>query len=308
MSLYVVVGAGGTGVATARMLTDAGHRVRLVTRRGTGPDRTGVERIAADATDVDRLTELSRGADALINCAAPPYHTWAELYAPLAGAVLTAAQRTGAGYVLLDNLYAYGQVGGPMTEDLPAAPNSVKGRIRDEHWQAAVAAHDAGRVKVTAVRAADFVGAGATSVFTLVVVPKVLAGKRALFPGDLDAPHSWTSTADAARALVTVARDDRAWGKPWHAPTEPAVSVRDLAARLARAAGVSAPKLGRMPGWMLTLGGLFNPQVKELPEIQYQFRQPFRLDSSRTEQTFGLKPTPLAVTLKEMLADPPAAG
>ncbi|WP_407562881.1 NAD-dependent epimerase/dehydratase family protein [Streptomyces sp. 184] len=307
MSLFVVVGAGGTGITTARMLTDAGHRVRLVTRRGAGPDRPGVERIAADASDADRLTDLSRGAETLINCAAPPYHTWAELYPPLAGAVLTAAQRTGAGYVLLDNLYAYGQVDGPMTEDLALAPNSVKGRIRAEHWQAAVAAHEAGRVKVTSVRASDFVGAGATSVFTLVVVPKVLAGKRALFPGDLDAPHSWTSTADAARALCTVAQDDRSWGKPWHAPTDQAVSVRDLAALLAETAGASEPKLGRMPGWMLTLGGLFNAQVRELPEIQYQFRQPFLLDSSRTEQTFGLKPTPLTVTLKDMPANSPDA-
>lgn len=40
----------------------------------------------------------------------------------------------------------------------------------------------------------------------------------------------------------------------------------------AQAAGVSAPKLGRTPGWMLALGGLFNPRVTELPEAQHQFR------------------------------------
>jgi nitrate reductase alpha subunit len=33
---------------------------------------------------------------------------------------------------------------------------------------------------------------------TLLVLPKVLAGKRASAPADLDAPHSWTCTGDVA--------------------------------------------------------------------------------------------------------------
>jgi hypothetical protein len=46
-----------------------------------------------------------------------------------------------------------------------------------------------------------------------------------------------------------------------------------------------------MPGWMLTTAGLFSPIIRELPEMQYQFRRPFVLDSSLTEQTFDLKPS-----------------
>ena len=302
MSFDVVVGAGSTGVATASLLADAGHQVRLVTRRGSGPEHPGIERVAADATDADRLTALCQDATSLFTCAAPPYHTWAKAFPPLAAALLTAAERSGAGYVVLDNLYAYGQVDGPMTEKLPSAPNSVKGGVRARIWQEALAAHRAGRVRVTAVRASDFIGAGASSVFTLAVAPKVLAGKPALVPADLDAPHSWTAVRDVARALVTVSRDDRAWGHVWHVPTPAPVSVRELAGLLARTAGAPAPKLRAMPGWMLTLGGLFSPTVRELPEIQYQFRRPFVLDSSHTEQTFGLKPTPLEVTVQEMAA------
>jgi len=301
MPFDVVVGAGGTGIATARLLADADRRVRLITRRGSGPEHPGIERVAADAADADRLTALCEGATTLFNCAAPPYHTWPKAFPPLAGAVLASAERTGAGYVLLDNLYAYGPVDGPMTEDLALAPTSVKGRIRAQIWQEALAAHQAARVRVTTVRASDFIGTGANSVFSLLVAPKVLAGKPALVPADLDAPHSWTSTYDAARALMAVSQDGRGWGEIWHAPTNPPVSIRELAGLLAQVAKARAPRLRSMPGWMLTLGGLVSPTVKELPEMQYQLQRPFTLDSSHTEQTFGLKPNPLEITLKEML-------
>jgi hypothetical protein len=36
------------------------------------------------------------------------------------------------------------------------------------------------------------------------VAPKIVADKTAFFPADLDAPHSWTGTADAALALIAV--------------------------------------------------------------------------------------------------------
>lgn len=300
MSSTIVVGAGGAGAATARLLADAGHFVRLVTRRGGGPDHPGIERVASDATDTEALTSMAKGATALINCAAPPYHAWIKQFPILTTSLLTTATRTGATYVLLDNLYGYGPVTAPMTEDLPLKPSSAKGRVRAQHWEQAIAAHGAGQVRVTAVRASDFIGTGAVSLFTLAVAPKVLAAKSATVPADLDAPHSWTSTVDAARALVAVAHDDRAMGRPWHAPSNPPISVRDLAARLAKVAGTPVPTLRAMPRWMLALGGLFDPMVRELPEMQYQFQRPFELDSSLIVNTFGVEPTPLELILREM--------
>jgi nucleoside-diphosphate-sugar epimerase len=311
MSINVVVGAGGAGVATAELLAGAGHEVRLLTRRGSGPSHPRIRRVALDATNRSDLIAALSGASALFNCAAPPYHQWPTQLPPLAAALLDAAIRAQVDYVMLGNLYGYGPVDKPMTEDLPMQPNSVKGALRAQMWADAKAAHDAGRVRVTEVRASDFIGRGAMSVFTIMVAPKVLARKPALFPADLDVPHSWTGTIDAARALVTVADGGHGWGRPWHAPTNPPVSPRDLAVTLARLAGARAPKLYRMPRWLLSAAALSSKVVRELPEMQYQLQNPFIVDSSPIQRDFGLSPTPLDDILRDGLSqssDPAAVA
>ncbi len=300
MGLQVIVGAGPVGSATARLLRDAGHTVRVVTRSGSGID--GVEKVAADATDPIRLTELARGAVALYNCANPPYHRWPALWPPLADALRRAAAGTGAVLVTASNLYGYGPVTGPMTESLPLAATTVKGRVRAAMWTADLAAHERGEIRTAEARGSDYLGAGAQSMFTVLVAKRVLAGKTATVPADLDAPHSFTVVADMAATLVALGADERAWGRAWHVPTNPAISIRALAGELADIAGQPAPKLRRMSPLVLRIGGLFNTEARELPEMAYQFAAPFLLDSSAAQATFGLVPTPLRVALREMVA------
>ncbi|HEU4421457.1 MAG TPA: NAD-dependent epimerase/dehydratase family protein [Pilimelia sp.] len=297
--MHVIVGAGPVGSATARLLAARGERVRVITRSGSGPRDAGIERVAADAADPDRLAGLTAGATAIYNCANPPYHRWPELWPPLAAAMLGAAERSGAALVIVGNLYGYGPVDGPMTERTPLRPSSIKGGVRAAMWRDALAAHEAGRVRVTEVRASDFLGPGGYSLLTHMVLAKVVAGRRAMVPVDLDAPHSWTYIPDVARTLIAAATDERAWGHAWHVPTAPAVSVRDAARRACALIGAPAPKLSRMPGPVLWLGGLLDPRVREFREVAYQFQRPFVLDSSHTSATFGLDPTPFDDALRE---------
>jgi nucleoside-diphosphate-sugar epimerase len=166
-------------------------------------------------------------------------------------------------------------------------------------WQDALAAHQAGRIRMTEVRGSDYLGAGTQTLVTLLVVPKVLAGRRANVPADLAAAHSWTYVGDVGRTLVAAAADERAWGRAWHVPSQPPESIRALAARLAELAGAPAPRLATMPPPVLWLGGLFDPTVRELRETAYQFRRPFVLDSSAATATFGIQPTPLDTALRE---------
>jgi nucleoside-diphosphate-sugar epimerase len=287
MSQHVIVGAGPVGTATAQMLAERGQSVTLVTRRGTGPEHPAIERIAADATDADRLGELATGAIALYNCANPQYHQWLTDWPPLAASLLAAAERSGATLVTMSNLYGYGPVTGTITPETPLAATHPKLRLRADMWRDALAAHEAGKIRATEVRASDYIEAN--GILASGLGKPLLAGKRGYSFAPLDIPHSWTSITDVARALVTVATDDRAWGNAWLVPTNPAMTVRQLATRFTEANGVPAAKVSAYPYAILWAYGMFDPTVKELRTTRYQFTAPFVIDSSATTETFGLK-------------------
>ena len=296
MSLHVIVGAGPVGTGVARLLAERGERVRMISRRGAGPEHPAIERVAADATAADRLSELSSGAVALYNCANPSYERWLTDWPPLAAALLTAAERSGAVLAVTSNLYGYGPVKGPIRDATPLAATHPKLRVRADMWREALARHQAGRLRVTEIRSSDYIEAN--SIFSLVLSKPILAGKRAFVPGALDVPHSWTAIADAVRTLVIVAADERAWGKAWLVPTKPPLTVRELAARYATVCGAPPPKLSEIPFPIFWAVGLFMPLVRELRATRYQFVSPFVIDSSLTEKIFDLAPTDLDVALR----------
>ncbi|WP_199443549.1 NAD-dependent epimerase/dehydratase family protein [Umezawaea beigongshangensis] len=302
MSFVVVTGAGAAGLPVARRFAEIGERVRQITRSGRGADHPLVERVAADITDTDLLTELVDGARVVVNRAIPAYDRWAVDVPPMARALLTAVERTGAGYVMLGNTYGYGPVDGPMTEDLPMAATTVKGRVRARMWLDALASHEAGRAQVTEVRAGGFLGPGPVGPFVVFVLGPALAGEVASYPGDPDAPHSWSYTEDIARTLVAASLDDRAWGRAWHVPVTSSLPVRALAERVAELAGMPAPELRRLDRDELLTLAQQQPLFGELVELLYSNENPHVIDSTRTEAVLGVRPTPLDAVLRETLA------
>ncbi|MTE17196.1 NAD-dependent epimerase/dehydratase family protein [Nocardia aurantiaca] len=298
MSLHVVAGAGSTGSRTALVLAEAGERVRLISRRGLGPEHPMIERVIGDTTDVEGLTTLTAGAQSLINTTWPAYDRWPTDFPPIAAGVLVAAERTGANYVSLSNTYGYGRVGGSMTEDLPMSPVAVKGAVRARIWLDALAAHEAGRVRITEVRASDYLGRDAGSVFNFLVTRNVIAGSPARYPGDPDVPKSWSYVDDVARTLAAVARDDRSWGRAWHVPST-IMSLRDVAERLAKLTNSPAPQLIPMSLTDLAWAGATDPIMAELIEMYYSLEYPDVLDSALTQQTFDLFPTPIDTVLTD---------
>jgi len=300
MSHHIIVGAGQVGTRLATLLTRQGHTVRLVSRSGnTVP---GVEACSADAGDRDALLAATVGADVIYNCVNPPYHLWVSDWPPMADNLIAAAEDSGAVLVTLSNVYGYGAVAAPMTEQTPLAAHTRKGRVRAAMWEQALTAHESGRIRATEVRASDYIGeAGDQTNFGSRVLPKMQAGKPILLMGRTDQPHSWTYTGDAAALLAIAAQDERAWGRPWHVPTNPPRTQAQVIADLAQAMGVPAPRIRTAGAGMLRTVGLFNRPAAELVEMLYEFDRPFILDSSLTEQTFGLKPTPWDEIIVETL-------
>jgi hypothetical protein len=99
----------------------------------------------------------------------------------------------------------------------PAGRDRSKLRLRADVWGAALAAHQAGRIRTTEIRSSDYIEAN--SIFTVVLTKPLQSGARAYVPAALDQSHSWTSIVDVATTLVTLATDEGAWGQAWLIPT-----------------------------------------------------------------------------------------
>jgi nucleoside-diphosphate-sugar epimerase len=293
-STHVIVGSGPVGTTTALLLADLGHRVRVITRSGSGPTHHNIERMALDATNVAALTKATAGAAAIYNCVNPPYHRWPTDWPPLANAMIAAAESSGAVLVIMGNLYGYGPMTRPMKESDPLASTGVKGGVRIKMWRDALAAHESGRIRTTEVRASDFIGPQVlNSHLGERVIPNLLKGKGVQVVGNPDMAHSFAFMPDVARSLVTAATDERAWGKAWHVPTNPATTSREMITMMSKIAGVAPVKVSGIPNALLRVGGLFSPLFRELPEMLYQYDRPFIVDSSLFTSTFGQSPTPL---------------
>jgi len=306
MSLNVVVGSGPIGSAVALLLAGQGRNVRVVTRSGSGPQHPLIERIAADASDARRLTELTAGAEALYNCANPKYTEWERVWYPMNNAMIAAARAADAVYAITGNLYGYGpRADGRMDEHSPLAAVGRKGRVRVKMWRDAL---DSG-VRTFEARGSDYIGAGALGIFSSVILPAVRRGGTAWMPGNPDLPHTFTYTGDMARTLVALAGDERAYGKAWHVPSPAPVTVRQVAERYSALTGTRPLKLHKLPRFVMHTAGLAVPLAREVAEMDYQWYRPFVLDSTLTQNTFGLTPTDLDQGIKDLIpvADATAA-
>jgi nucleoside-diphosphate-sugar epimerase len=299
----VVFGAGQVGRALSARLAQLGLPVQVLSRNRPAGLAQGVDWRSADATDADAATEALADATVVYQCLNAPYTDWPERFPPLQRGVLTAAERTGALLVTLENVYAYGPTAGePMTEDTPLAATTNKGRTRAAMTQELLIAAEAGRVRVAIGRASDFFGAGVTET-TLGerVFANAVAGKRADFIGNPDLPHTYSYVPDIATGLATLGTDERAVNGVWHLPGPETVTTRAVLDLVAGEVG--HPVAIRSVPKLLVRGlGLFNPLMRELVEMAYEFEEPFVLDTTKYQSTFGATGTPLADALAATVA------
>lgn len=218
--------------------------------------------------------------------------------------VIRACKETGAALLFLDNMYMYGPVEGPMTEETPFRPTSKKGRIRAAIAEQLLRAMQDGTVKALIARSADFYGptAGRSGMANILVFDKLRQGKKAQWMGNADVPHSFTYTPDAAKALHMLAQREDAFGQTWHLPTAvPPLTGRQFIEAAAKA--MNRPEdFSTLSTSMLRLVGLFNRTVGELAEMNYQFTHPYLFDSGKFNRAFHFQPTPYAEGIRETAA------
>jgi nucleoside-diphosphate-sugar epimerase len=300
-NLHVIFGTGPLGKWTARELLKQGHRVRLINRSGKLSSMPAeAEVLKGDAYNTALNIEQTKGAVAIYQCAQPEYYEWVTRFMPMQTAILDAAIANDARFIAAENVYMYGDTRGkPMTESTAYNAHTKKGKIRQAMTEAIFTAHAAGKVRAATVRGSDFFGPD-DMIYTENLFVPALLGKKVNAIGRLDQPHTWTYAPDFGKALAIVGTRDEALGQAWHVPSESPRSQQQVIDAISTVIGkpVSALVGSKL---MLSLIGLFNKNLAEMPEMLYEFTQPFIVDTTKFQRAFGMQPTPFAQQIVDTL-------
>lgn len=296
-STHVLLGAGGAiSQCLARELISQNRKVRLVSRSGFSLE--GSDTMRANLLDADQTTmAISPGATVYL-LAGLPYdrRVWLDAWPKIMQNVIAACKDKSARLIFFDNVYMYGRVKGPMTEETQYRPTSVKGQIRATIATRLQEEMAAGRLTASIARSADFYGpyADKVSLLHIFVLAKLAAGKKAQILVESATRHSFTYTVDCGKALRMLADDPDSFGQVWHLPTaSPSLTSAQLVE-------IAAKQLGRKPAfsvtakWMVKMGGIFDRTVKEVYEMLYQNKYDYIFDSSKFEERYSFEPTSYA--------------
>ncbi|HVH41870.1 MAG TPA: hypothetical protein VM925_05985 [Labilithrix sp.] len=84
-------------------------------------------------------------------------------------------------------------------------------------------------------------------------------------------------------------------------PVQPAETTRALVTRFSSALG-STISLSAIPTLVLKAVGVFDPTMRELAEMTYQWKKPYVVDDTKFRQAFGFGATPWEHAVAETLS------
>lgn len=291
--MQTILGAGGPIANALQTLLEKDHEpLRLASRRKI--ETTG--NTSWQKTDLLNAAEVHascEGASVIYLTAGLVYDSriWEKQWPVIMDNVIAAAKKNNARLLFFDNIYMYGLVKGPITENTPYNPVSKKGKIRTAIAEKLMAEISSGNIQGSIARAADFYGAeSGNSFIEMMVLANFAKGKTAMWMGNPDKLHNYTYVPDAAFGLYLLGKNPSADGQVWHLPTSKPVTGKTLLKLASDVYGVK-PNYFRLPKFFFRVMGLFQRFMKELVEMYYQVEEDYQFDSSKFEQAFHVKPT-----------------
>ena len=295
--MLTILGAGGAiGNELVKLLAAKNQPFRLV---GRNPKTTplATETLAADLTDRDQTVRAVAGSSVVHLLVGLKYdrRVWQDMWPRIMSNTIEACKRAGAKLIFFDNVYMYGKVSEPMTEETPFNPCSMKGEIRANVATMLIKEWKSGALVAMIARSADFYGPNAeNAVPNLLVFPPLSRNRKASWLVNDAVAHSFTYTPDVAQSLMQLAGQPNAWNQTWHVPTAPnPLTGKEFVALAAKEFGV-VPRHRVLSRPMLRVAGWFNPLVAESYEMLYQSDRPYIFDSSKFTREFGFAGTPYA--------------
>jgi nucleoside-diphosphate-sugar epimerase len=302
--MQVILGAGGAiGKDLAKELKNYTNKIRLVARNPQKINEND-ELITGDLTNSEFVEKTLKGAKVAYLTVGLPYRlkVWRQQWPVIMRNVISACEKNQCKLVFFDNMYLYNaEKLNPMIEETAINPPSKKGKVRAQIVQTLMHEVETGRISALVARAADFYGPGINnSMFNEAIVKNLKAGKKANWFCSLQFKHNFTYTPDAAKATALLGNTENAYGEVWHLPTAPAKTMQEWIELTAGELGVKSKTMVVAKSLMGALG-LFNPLMREMKEMLYQYDHDYEFDSSKFETVFNMKPTPAKKAIKEIV-------
>ncbi len=293
-----ILGYGPIGKAAAERLVREGRHVTVAQRKAPADLPPGADFVRCDVLDLDSVRAATAGAEQVVASFGFAYEgaIWRESWPRAMANLIDACEEARARLVFFDNLYMYGPQTAPLTEDTPLTDYGVKPAVRSAVTRQWMAARDAGRVKIAALRAPDFYGPGVGNSHIGDVGFGMLAKGRAatlLIPPDVQ--HDFAYAPDIARMVTTLLdAPDEDFGQAWHSPCAPTRTSREILALGAAALGVKL-RVTALPSGLLPVLGLGSSVMREFSEMRFAFDRPYHVDARKWTRRFWDDVTPFEI-------------
>lgn len=302
MKKALVLGASGAmGYAIVKVLVEKGVHVRAFARHRDKLERLfgnykDVEIVTGDVLRRNDLEAAVAGCDVIFHSINIPYQYWEKQLLDMMENVLEVVKANAAKLAMVDNIYAYGRgVGGKVTESTPKQPHTKKGKLRLKQLELI---KNSG-VAYLIAHFPDFYGPNAEGTMLGTTLPNVLRNKNSMFVGNQKVAREHIFTSDGAKAIVTLALTETAYGQTWNIPAYDTITGEELIELLREITGYRK-KVITIRKAMIQLLGLFNPFMKEVVEMFYLMEEPVVLDGSKYKKEIGPLPrTPYKEGLKQ---------
>jgi nucleoside-diphosphate-sugar epimerase len=302
--MQTILGAAGNiGTLLAEELRKYTDKVRLVSRTPRRINNTD-ELVSVDVTLPGAIDRAVKGSDIVYLVVSLDYNlrVWETQWPALMKNTIDACIKYNSRLVFFDNVYMYDEREIPhMTEESKMNPPSRKGQVRRDICNMLFSAIKEGKINALIARSADFYGTDAGDIIPYqLIIKNLAAGKSASWFIRSDAVHSFTYIRDAARATAILGNTPDAYGQVWHLPTDSTrITVSDFTQMIAAELNERS-HIRIIPMFIVRMMALFNPLMKEMSEMMYQYDRDYFFDSSKFVKKFGIRPTSYKEGIKEM--------
>lgn len=301
-----ILGAGGSiGIELAKCLKDYTSDIRLVNRNPAKINSTD-QLLRADLTKKADIFKAIDGSHITYVTIGFPYKTkvWKQTWIPFIKNVIASCLEHNSKLVFFDNVYA---IGGDnvnhIKENSPISPTSKKGEIRAEVDRLILESIDKNNLQAIIARAPDFYGGTSrqNSIIMNTVFDNFEKGKKAQWFCNAKVIHSMGYVPELAKGTAMLGNSPKAYNQIWNLPTDTQKITGEEWIQLFAAEMGTKNNYTVLPNWLMKFVGFFNPIIKEVAEMNYQYDRDYYFDSSKFNDFFNFTPIQNAVAVKRAI-------